>query len=125
VVTVFAKAGGVEEIALRFVLGGVIVTAFAALGEPCQPKSLAGIFGAAPSVALVTLTLAFVRHGGATAATESRWMIAGAIAFVAYCTASRRAVERHGIPVWIGALACWAAWLAIAFGIWMAVRWLA
>ena len=40
-----------EEI-IRFLVGGALVSAFAILGDVLKPKSLAGIFGAAPSVAL-------------------------------------------------------------------------
>ena len=39
------------EIILRFILGGAIVSAFAAMGDMLKPKSFAGLFGAAPSVA--------------------------------------------------------------------------
>jgi hypothetical protein len=38
-----------------FLAGGVAVAAFAALGDTLRPKSFAGLFGAAPSIALATL----------------------------------------------------------------------
>jgi hypothetical protein len=41
-----------------FVAGGLIVSAFAILGDLLRPKSFAGLFGAAPSIALATLTMA-------------------------------------------------------------------
>ena len=41
-----------RELVLRFVLGGAIVCTFAALGTVFKPKTLAGTFGAAPSVAI-------------------------------------------------------------------------
>jgi hypothetical protein len=37
----------------RFIVGGVIVSLFAGLGGILKPKSFAGLFGAAPSVARV------------------------------------------------------------------------
>ena len=40
------------------------VSLFAVAGDVLRPKSFAGLFGAAPSVALATLTLAFWKHGG-------------------------------------------------------------
>jgi hypothetical protein len=40
------------EYALRFLAGGIAVSAFAALGDALRPKSFAGLFGAAPSIAL-------------------------------------------------------------------------
>ena len=39
----------------RFLMGGMIVSLFASLGDVLKPKSFAGLFGAAPSVALATL----------------------------------------------------------------------
>ena len=45
------------EIILRFILSGAIVTAFAAMDDMLKPKSFAGLFGAAPSVAIATLGL--------------------------------------------------------------------
>jgi hypothetical protein len=39
----------------RFVVGGIIVSAFSILGDLLKPRSFAGLFSAAPSVALATL----------------------------------------------------------------------
>jgi hypothetical protein len=47
----------------RFLIGGVVVSAFSALGDILKPKSLAGLFGAAPSVALATLALTIATDG--------------------------------------------------------------
>ena len=65
------------ELAVRFVIGGLIVSAFALLGEIVRPKLFAGIFGAAPSVALATLGLTFAGHGGSYVGVEGRSMMAG------------------------------------------------
>jgi hypothetical protein len=43
------------EYVVRFLVGGAVVSAFAMLGDVLRPKSFAGLFGAAPSVALATL----------------------------------------------------------------------
>jgi hypothetical protein len=48
------KPDNVEYVA-RFLIGGFVVSAFALLGDLLRPKSFAGLFGAAPSVALATL----------------------------------------------------------------------
>jgi hypothetical protein len=68
-----------EEFALdyvvRFMAGGLVVSAFAILGDMLRPKSFAGLFGAAPSVALATLSLAIVENGSAFAAVEGRSMV--------------------------------------------------
>jgi len=70
-----------KDIVIRFVIGGVVVSAFAVLGELFKPKSFAGIFGAAPSVALATLSLTVAKDGRGYAAIEARSMILGAVAF--------------------------------------------
>jgi uncharacterized protein DUF3147 len=46
-----------REILIRFLIGGVSVSLFAIIGDLFKPKSFAGLFGAAPSVALATLAL--------------------------------------------------------------------
>ena len=52
-----------QEILVRAALGGMVVSAFAVLGDILKPKSFAGRFAAAPSVALATLSLAVMQHG--------------------------------------------------------------
>jgi hypothetical protein len=42
------------EYLLRFIAGGIAVSAFAAFGDAVRPKSFAGLFGAATSIALAT-----------------------------------------------------------------------
>ena len=106
------------ELVLRFLLGGLIVSGFAVLGDALRPKTFAGLFGAAPSVALATLGIAFVTHDGSYVATEARAMIAGAVALgvyslvVAYLLLRRGAVGAAavgGLAVWFGiALSGWA-----------------
>jgi len=73
------------EYAIRFLAGGLVVSAFAVLGDMLRPKSFAGLFGAAPSVALATLTLTFWKDGAPYAASEAGAMVCGAIALGAYC----------------------------------------
>lgn len=52
------------EIVLRFLIGGIVVSAFAVLGDVLGPKSFAGLFGAAASVALGTIPLTIAHEGG-------------------------------------------------------------
>jgi hypothetical protein len=105
------------DVLLRFVLGGLIVSAFALIGELFTPKTFAGMFGAAPSVALATLSMAYASKGSAFVADEARSMILGAVAFVGYASVSAIAVRRHGTPVWLDAAASWLLWAAIAFSL--------
>src|SRR5207237_1333606 len=73
-----------SDLMLRFILGGLIVSAFSVVGDVLKPKSVAGIFGAAPSMALVTLGLAFLRLGSTQVAVQARSMVAGAVALGCY-----------------------------------------
>ena len=63
------------EYGLRFLAGGIAVSAFAALGDTLRPKSFAGLFGAAPSIALATLLLTLSQKGAPFVALEGRSMI--------------------------------------------------
>lgn len=109
------------ELALRFVLGGAIVSMFAVAGELFEPKTFAGLFGAAPSVAIATLALAYSTEGVSYAAIESRSMLIGAAAMLVYGAACVVATRREGVPVWLGAALAWGAWGAVAVGIWGAL----
>jgi len=68
------------QILVRFLVGGAVVSAFTIIGDLSKPKSFAGLFGAAPSVALATLGLTIATEGASYAANESRSMMAVAIA---------------------------------------------
>jgi hypothetical protein len=73
-------------ILLRFLVGGAVVSGFAIMGDVLKPKSVAGLFGAAPSVALATLGLTVATEGPSYAATEARSMMASAVAFFFYAS---------------------------------------
>ena len=71
---------GVTQLLIRFIVGGAVVSLLAALGDAVKPKSFAGLFAAAPSVAMATLGLTIMTEGKLFAAVEARSMIFGAIA---------------------------------------------
>jgi len=111
-----------KEILIRFLIGGIAVSFFAVLGDLFKPKSFAGLFGAAPSVALATLLLTVGKDGRQYAAAEAHSMLAGAIEFFVYASAvSRFMMRRDGsalrisislLPVWVAAaLGLWYVWL--------------
>jgi hypothetical protein len=107
-----------KELLVRFLAGGIVVSLFSVLGDVLEPKSFAGLFGAAPSVALATLILTVHKNGVSYAQIEARSMIAGGVAFLIYAwTVSR--LLRLGIyrvlPTTAGFLA---GWLASALVIW-------
>ena len=73
-------------ILIRLLVGGAVVSGFAIIGDLLKPKSIAGLLGAAPSVALATLGLTVATEGPSYAATEARSMMAGAVAFFFYAS---------------------------------------
>jgi hypothetical protein len=106
------------ELGFRFLLGGIVVSIFAAVAEMWEPKTFAGIFGAAPSVALATLALAFYQHGGSYVAIEGRSMVLGSVALLAYSAVCVAAAKAKRFPIGLGAAAAWTIWLAAALGLW-------
>jgi hypothetical protein len=109
---------GVKEIVVRFVIGGAVVSTFAALGEVLRPKSFAGLFGAAPSIALATLSLTIAHDGHAYAALEARSMIAGALAFFLYAAAVSWVLMRYKPPALAASVALLPVWFGTSFARW-------
>jgi Protein of unknown function (DUF3147) len=105
------------EYVVRFVAGGVIVSAFAILGDMLRPKSFAGLLGAAPSVALATLGIAVVQHGPHFAAAASWTMIYGAIALGCYSVVVCHLLMRYRLNALPATILALAVWLAVAFGL--------
>ena len=112
----------IGESAVRFLLGGTIVSMFPLVGGLFKPARFAGIFGSAPSVAIATLSLAFATNGYAYAATEARSAVVGAVGLIAYSAACSWTVARPSLPVWAAAGACWLTWLVVTFPLWLALR---
>jgi hypothetical protein len=114
----------VGELAARFVLGGAIVSAFAMLGTIFKPKTFAGLFGAAPSVGIASLGLAFYEKGGGYAGIEARAMACGTLGMLGYCATCIALAKRQQVPVWLAAALAWLIWLAIvlaALAVWREV----
>ncbi len=105
------------DLLIRALVGGTVVSGFALLSDVLKPKSFAGLFGAAPSVALATLALTVHSHGHAYAANEARSMIAGSIALAAYGLVVARWLVRSRLPVPLVASAALVAWFAVAFAL--------
>jgi len=102
---------------VRFFAGGFAVSLFAILGDLLRPKSFAGLFGAAPSIALATLTLAFWTHGRPYVSTEGRSMIIGAVALTVYSLLVCQLLMRARWSAPLATLAAVAAWLGVAIGL--------
>jgi hypothetical protein len=113
-----AKGGEeVRDTLVRIVVGGMVVSVFALLGDLLKPKSFAGLFGAAPSVALATLVLTVRQHGITYASIEGRSMILGAMAFFLYVSVVSRLMIRKKWPALPTASVALLLWLGTALGL--------
>jgi hypothetical protein len=102
------------SVVFRFLLGGVFVSVFAAIGSCFKPKTFAGLFGSAPPIALVSLGVAFASHNLTHVALLGRSMLLGALALGAYSAACVALVSLRQVPVALGATLAWAAWGVVA-----------
>lgn len=107
------------EILVRFLVGGIVVCAFAAIGDILKPKSFAGLFGAAPSVALATLGLTVAAKGHSYTGLEARSMIAGAIAFFVFASCVSWFLMHRQFKALRVTLFSMPLWFCVAFGIWL------
>jgi len=106
------------EILVRFLVGGVVVSAFAVIGDVIKPKSFAGLFGAAPWGALATLGLTIASKGPAYVATEAHSMIAGVIAFFIYASVVSWIMMQYKVKAILGTLYAMPLWFGVAFSVW-------
>jgi hypothetical protein len=106
------------ELIIRFFIGGLVVSAFAVISDLLKPKSFAGLFGAAPSIALASIGLTVLHQGKETASVEARSMIVGAFALLVYSVFMSYLIlrfKRSALPV---ALISLLLWLTVASGLW-------
>lgn len=110
------------DVLLRALIGGVVVSVFAILGDIIKPVSLGGTTAAAPAIALASMGFMLHKHGAAYTALEARSMVAGGIAFLLYATVVSYIQMRRKpkavlsasvfLVVWFGVAAVlWATWL--------------
>jgi undecaprenyl pyrophosphate phosphatase UppP len=112
-----------EEFVLRFLIGGAVISTFALLGDVLRPKSFAGLFGAAPSIALATVGMTIARHGKEHAATEVRSMVLGTIAFCVYAYLVTQALVRYQRSTMATTIVLMPVWLGVSLGLyWMLLR---
>lgn len=108
-------------IGLKAIAGGTLVVAFALVSDRLKPKTLAGVFSGAPSVALASLGVTAVAMGSGKAAEAATSMFAGAVGMVAFCGLAVLIEQRLG-SVASSALA-WLAWLVAAGAVfWLMTR---
>jgi Protein of unknown function (DUF3147) len=109
------------ELIIRFLVGGVVVSGFALAGEVVGPKSLAGVFGAAPSIAIATLGLTIETEGKLVAAHESQAMIVGAAAFFFYAWCCFALLAKRHWRAKLAGIGSLVVWLGAALGLWWAI----
>jgi uncharacterized membrane protein (GlpM family) len=77
----------VVVLAIKGLAGGTLVVAFALLSQGLEPKRFAGLFSAAPAVALAGLAVTLLDKGAHDAHQSSVGMIAGATGMAVYAAA--------------------------------------
>jgi uncharacterized membrane protein (GlpM family) len=108
------------DLVVRFLVGGAIVSLFALIADVLKPKGFAGLFGAAPSVALASLGLTIASHGKLYAAIEARSMVAGAAAFLLYALSCLYFIGMRHLKAAPATVALLSIWVVGAFGLWAA-----
>lgn len=99
-------------------IGGIIVSAFAVLAEIFRPKTFAGLFSAAPSIALATIGITIARHGKIYAATEAHSMLFGTIGFFCYASAACWLLMRMKMKALTATIALLPVWFGISLALW-------
>src|SRR5437763_11315852 len=99
-------------LAVKGLAGGCLVVAFALLSECLAPKRFAGLFGAAPAVALAGLTIVLLDKGAHDAHENAVGMIAGGAGMIAYAAAAVMLLRRMRASR--TAVAALGAWVLVA-----------
>src|SRR5437763_7934571 len=107
----------ISSVLLKTVVGGLAVVAFSLVGHAGHPKRFAGMFSAAPSVAVASLAITAVLKGAAGAVPYARGMLIGSAGMLAYCLVSLYLIQRlHAL---VGSILAWLAWLLVAGGLYL------
>jgi hypothetical protein len=103
-------------IAVKAVNGGLFVVVFSLFGEVAIPKRFAGLFSAAPSIALANLLVTAVVAGNAEAKANAQGMIVGASALVVATVAGLAFIRRHRAkPTALGVCTVWLALASLGY----------
>jgi hypothetical protein len=105
-----------SEYFVRFLVGGVVLSAFSMLGDIRRPKSFAGLFEAAPSVAL-RRSASNVPARRPLRVQQTWTMTAGAIALAIYSFFVCRLLVRAHMRAMPATLLLFVVWLVVAFGL--------
>jgi len=96
-----------------------MVTAFAVVGHILRPKWFAGLFGAAPSVAVASLAVTVVDKGHHDAALAAYAMVFGAAGFVAFSACIRPLLTKTNALA-ASSVSC-LIWVAVVVGSYLLV----
>jgi uncharacterized membrane protein (GlpM family) len=114
-------------LAIKGLAGGSLVVVFALLSQGLEPKRFAGLFSAAPAVALAGLTVTLLDKGPHDAHQSAAGMIAGAAGMAVYAAAVIPLLRRiRPAPASATALGVWTAvasggvTLALSSAVWAA-----
>jgi hypothetical protein len=107
----------VAVLGLKAANGGLFVVAFALVSEALKPKRFAGLFSAAPSVALANLAVVVATKGHGEAIASTRGMVIGAVAFTA--SAALGAAVARRLNVRMATLVVCGAWIAVALPLYL------
>jgi hypothetical protein len=110
-----------NETIIRFFIGGVVVSLFAIIGDVLRPKSFAGLFGAAPSIALATIGLTIAKSGAQYAALESRSMVLGAVGFFFYTVSVSQVLKRYKPSTLVTTIGLMPIWFGASFALWFLI----
>lgn len=88
------------------------MVAFALLSDVLKPKAFSGLFSAAPSVALASLSLTTAMMGSTKAAQSALAMVAGAIGLIVFCVVAALLEKKTGAIA--GSAVAWVSWMVAA-----------
>ncbi len=106
------------EYLLRFFIGGIIVSAFAIVSDIFRPRTFSGLFGAAPTVALASLGLAFILSPDKVG-SEGRSMMIGGLAFFIYTLITWIILKKHSLSALPAAVIAYLGWFGSAYLLWL------
>jgi uncharacterized membrane protein (GlpM family) len=99
-------------LAIKGLAGGSLVLAFALLSQGLEPKRFAGLFSAAPAVAIAGLTVTLLDKAAHDAHQASAGMIAGGAGMAAYAAAVIPLLRRT--RAWVASTVALGVWTVVA-----------
>jgi len=101
-------------LAIKELAGGALVVSFALLSQGLEPKRFAGLFSAAPAVALAGLTVTLLDQGAHDAHQSAVGMIAGGVGMAVYAAAVIPLLRRvRPVPASLASIGVWTVAAAI------------